>query len=76
LLFVKILCVLSLLTLTLFINSLFVHGQEEMSELDSFLKATDAKLRVNLPESTEFYVIQESESYSISEINSTSFSAS
>lgn len=55
-------------------NSLFVHGQEEMREIDSFLKATYAKLREPLPESTKFYAIQHSESGSISEINSTTHS--
>jgi hypothetical protein len=45
-----------------------------MYELDSFLKATDAKLMGNLLESTEFYAIQDSESGSISDINSTTHS--
>lgn len=67
-------CTLSLLSLILFINSLFVHGQEEMYELDSSLKATDAKFMVNMLESTEFYAIQQSESGSISGINSTTHS--
>ena len=62
----KFRCTLLLLSLILSINSLFAHGQEV-----SFFKATDGKLRENLPESTKFYAVQHSESGSISEINST-----
>lgn len=59
------------LSLILFLNSYFVHGQGEMNKIDSFLEAKDEKLRENLPESTKFYSIQHSESGTISEISST-----
>lgn len=45
-----------------------------MNKLDSFLEATDEKLRENLSESTKFYSIQHSESGTISEISSTTHS--